>query len=85
MRGSHHFVNRAGHTPSDVVAALRDHASVNSVAMCIVAIMYPQVMDIGCMAHTLDPFELQNQTKHWEALFKHTPKAHLLWCEWTSS
>ena len=67
MRGSYHFVNRAGHTPSDVVAAMRDRTSVNSVAMRTVAIMYSQVMDIGCMAHTLDlagrHFELPTLTK----------------------
>ena len=81
-----------GIPPSDVVAAMRDRASVNSVAMRTVAIMYPQVMDIGCMAHTLDlvgrHFELPTLTKfmkHWEVLFKHSPKARLLWRERTGS
>ena len=75
-----------GILPSNVVAAMRDHASVNNVAMRTVAIMYPQVMDIGCMSHTLDHvgdhFKLLTLTKfmkYWEALFKNSPKARLLW------
>ena len=43
-----------GILPSNVVTAMRDRASVNNVAMRTVAIMYPQVIDIGCTSHTLD-------------------------------
>jgi len=39
---------------SHVIAAMRGRASVNTVAMRIVAIMYPSVMDIGCLSHTLN-------------------------------
>ena len=72
-----------------VVAAMRDRASVNNVAMRNVATMYPSVMDIGCLSRTLDlvggHFELPTLMKHWETLFKHSPKSRLLWCEWAGS
>lgn len=71
---------------------MRDCASVNNVAMCTVAIMYPHVMEIGYMSHTLDLVgchsELPTLTKfmkHWEALFKHSPKAHLFWHDRTGT
>ena len=41
--------------PSNLlVAAMHDRASVNTVAMRTVSILYTQVMDIGCFSHTLD-------------------------------
>ena len=77
---------------SHVIAAMRDRASVNNVAMQTVSIMYPQVMDIGCMSHTLDHlgsrFELPTLSKfmkHWEVIFKHSPKSRLLWRDRTGS
>ena len=35
-------------------AAMRDQASVNSVAMRTLSIVFPNVLDIGCFSHTLD-------------------------------
>ena len=40
--------------PPHLLAAMRDGASVNNVAMRTVSIVYPQVLDIGCASHTLD-------------------------------
>ena len=37
-----------------LVAAMRDRASVNTVTMRTVSILYNQVMDIGCFSHTLN-------------------------------
>ena len=83
---------KLGIPASRVSAAMRDRASVNNVAMCTVAIMYLHVMDIGCMSHTLDlvggRFELPTLSKfmkHWEVLFKHSPKFRLLWRDRTGS
>lgn len=77
---------------SRVIAAMRGRASVNTVAMRNVAITYPSLMDIGCLSHTLDlvggHFELSTLgkfMKHWEALFKHSPKSRLQWHEQTGS
>ena len=41
--------------PSNLlVAAMRDRASLNSVAMRTVSIVYNRVMDVGCFSHTLE-------------------------------
>ena len=40
--------------PHLLLAAMRDGASVNHVAMRTVSIVYPHVLDIGCVSHTLD-------------------------------
>ena len=39
---------------SFIVAAMRDGASVNGVAMDVVKIVYPDIMDVRCFSHTLD-------------------------------
>ena len=39
---------------SDFVAAMRDRASVNSVAMKTVKIIYPNALDVGCFSHAFD-------------------------------
>ena len=38
----------------NVVAAMRDRASVNSVAMRTVCVLYNRIFDVGCLSHTLD-------------------------------
>ena len=69
-----------------VVAAMRDCASVNNVAMRTVQVLYHQVMDIGCLSHTLDHVGEHMVTpnvdtffKAWISLFAHSPKARLAW------
>ena len=37
-----------------LVAAMRDRASVNSVAMKTVKIIYPNALDVGCFSHAFD-------------------------------
>ena len=37
-----------------IVAVMRDRASVNNAAMCIVNVVYPKFLDVGCFSHTLD-------------------------------
>ena len=36
-----------------IIAAMRDTASVNSVAMRTVRVLYNRVVDVGCISHTL--------------------------------
>ncbi len=69
-----------------VVAAMRDRASVNNVAMRTVQVVYNQVFDIGCFSHTLDLVGENMRTcvlddffKAWILLFSHSPKARLAW------
>ena len=37
-----------------VIAAMRDRASVNEVAMRTVTVLYNRILDVGCFSHTLD-------------------------------
>ena len=69
-----------------VIAAARDRASVNNVAMRTVSVIYDQLLDIGCFSHTLDHVgermrtpNLDTFTKAWISLFSHSPKSRLLW------
>ena len=37
-----------------LLAAMRDRASVNNAAMRTVAMFYPEMIDIGCFSHTIN-------------------------------
>ena len=65
---------------------MRDRASINSVAMRTVSILYKQMLDIGCISHTLDlegkhmmTTVFNDLVKSWIGLFSHSPKSRLLW------
>ena len=69
-----------------VLAAMRDGASVNNVAIQTLRIVYPLVIDIRCFSHTIDRvggrFEtpvLSEFITLWICLFSHSPKTKLLW------
>ena len=69
-----------------VLAAMRDWASVNNVAIRHIKIMFPNLFDIGCYSHTLDlvgsKFELptlEEFIKPWISLFSHSPKTRFEW------
>ena len=69
-----------------VIAAMRDRASVNNVAMRTISVLYNDIMDIGCFSHTLDHVGermktpiLDDFTKAWISLFAHSPKSRLAW------
>ena len=75
-----------------LIAAMRDGASVNSVAMRTVGVILPHILDLRCFSHTLDlagdRFEtpmLSNFISHWVSLFSHNPKTHALWEEQTGT
>ena len=80
------FINGNGVPFHLLVAAMRNRASVKTVAMRTVSILYNQVMDIGCFSHTLDlvgelmktPI-LDDFINSWVSLFSHSPKSRLLW------
>ena len=40
--------------PEQLIASMRDRASVNNVAMKTLSVVYPNLLDVGCFAHTLD-------------------------------
>ena len=69
-----------------VLATMRDRASVNSVAMRTVSIVYNRIMDIGCFSRTIDLVRekmktpvLDDFSKAWIGLFSRSPKTCLLW------
>ena len=69
-----------------LIAAMRDRASVNGVAMRTVKIVYPKIFDVGCFSHTIDRvgehFNIPNLTEfvtNWLTLFSHSIKAKFLW------
>ena len=35
-----------------VLAAMRDRASVNNVAIRVIQVVYPSMIDVGCFSHT---------------------------------
>lgn len=69
-----------------VVAAMRDRASVNDVAMQTVAVIYNNILDIGCFSHTTDHIGEKMRTpvldefsKGWISILSRSPKARLSW------
>ena len=69
-----------------LIAAMRDRASVNNVAIRTLSIVFPKVLDIGCFSHTLDHVGehmktpvLEEFMKGWVGLFSRSPKARLAW------
>lgn len=75
----------------ELLAAMHDRASANTVAMRTLKVVYPSVIDVGCFSHTLDLVGEKFCTPHlsefitwWVSLFSHSPKACLLWREQTS-
>ena len=69
---------------------VRDRASINNVALRTLKIVYPTLLDVGCMAHTLnlvgEHFKLPNLfdfLNSWLLLFSHSTKTKFLWRELT--
>lgn len=73
-------------SPELLVAAMRDRARVNDVAMRTISVIYSNMMDVKCFSHTLDRVGekmttpiLDDFMKGWISLFAHSPKARLAW------
>ena len=69
-----------------VLAAIRDRASVNNVAIRVLQVVYPSLIDVGCFSHTInlagEHFNvptLSEFTTSWVSLFVHSAKARLAW------
>lgn len=69
-----------------LLVAMRDGASVNTAAMRIVAVMYPKLLDLQCISHTLDivgdKFKVPTLNLFmtlWVSLFAHSAKVKALW------
>ena len=64
-----------------LIAVMHDRANVNRAAMRIVQVVYPTIIDIGCISHTIDIVgdKFQVPKLHlfftlWISLFSHSPK-----------
>ena len=69
----------------NLLAAMRDRASSNGVAMKTVKVLYPDIVDIGCFSHTIDRVGENFHTPilhefgiAWVSMFSHSPKTKLL-------
>ena len=69
-----------------LLAAMRDGASVNSVAVRTLKVVYPLLFDVRCFSHTIDHVGSRFQTPTlsefitlWICLFSHSPKTRQLW------
>ena len=79
------------HVPRrSVVAAMRDGASVNTVALRNMQQMFPLIFDVTCFSHTLDRvgvhFKIPNAVEFvnsWVSLFAHSFKARIAFRELT--
>ena len=67
--------------PNYVLAAMRDRASTNTVALRTMKVTYHDLVDIGCYSHTIDRvgehFNLPNLSEFitaWISSFSHSPK-----------
>ena len=73
-----------------LIAAMRDRAAVNNVAMRTLAVVYSKLLDVECFYHTIDrvgqhfktPIISEFSTSS-IMLFSHSPEAKLLWKEQT--
>lgn len=73
-----------------LLAVMRDGASVNSAALRTVAVVYPALLDMCCISHTLDlvgdKFRVPTVSLFftlWVSLFAHSPKVRAKWKERT--
>ena len=75
---------------NDLLAAMRNQASSNSVVMKTLKVLYLNLVDIGCISHTIDRVGeifynpiLYELGIAWVSIFSHSPKTNLLWKELT--
>ena len=68
-----------------VLAAIRDGASVDKVAMGVLEVVYPDILNVCCFSHTLDLIGrmfstpiLDGFSSHWISLFSHSAKTKFL-------
>ena len=73
-----------------LLAVMRDGASVNAAALRTVAIVYPSLLDVCCISHTLDlvgdKFRVHTVSLFftlWVSLFAHSAKVRAKWKERT--
>ena len=73
-----------------LLATMKDRASVNEAAIRTLKIFYLNLLSIGCFSHTIDHVgehfltpNLSDFITSWISLFSHSPKTRILWCDQT--
>ena len=73
-----------------LLAAMKDRAAVNETASRTLKVVYPNLLSIGCLSHTIDRvgehFNTPNLSEFiisWISLFSHSPKTRFLWLDQT--
>ena len=73
-----------------LLAAMKDRATVNETASRTLKVVYPNLLSIGCLSHTIDRvgehFNTPNLSEFiisWISLFSHSPKTRFLWLDQT--
>lgn len=71
---------------NNLVAVMHDRASVKSVEVRTLKVLYPDFLDVGCFSHTIDHIRdnfatsiLYDFETKWVSLFANSPKTRLLW------
>lgn len=77
-------------TPTSLLACMRDRAATNNVALRTLKVVYSNIVNVGCISHTIDhvggKFEtpvLDEFISAWISLFAHSYKTKALWKEQT--
>jgi len=75
---------------NQLLAVMHDRVSVNGAAMRIMKVVYPNMVDIWCISHTLDIVGDKFKTPNlhhfftlWNSLFSHSFKARAVWKQQT--
>lgn len=75
---------------NQLLAVMHDRASINAAVVRIVKVVYPNMVDIGCISHTLDivgdKFKTPNLNHFFtlrNSLFSHSFKARAVWKQQT--
>ena len=73
-----------------LLAAMKDRAAVNEMAVRTLKIVYPNLLSVGCFSHTIDRvgehFDTPNLSdfiRSWISLFSHSHKTRFQWLEQT--
>ena len=77
-------LHRKLHVPQGcLVAAMRDRAPVNTKALRTVSILYPGMLDVGCISHFLDTPLLKQFMTSWNCIFTTSIRGRMVWKEIT--
>ena len=79
---------KLGVLQNQLLAAMKDRASVNTCALRTVSLLYPNMIDVGCISHFLDRVGVECITpaltpfmSTWNVIFTRSKKARQVWSQ----